>query len=379
MILRRTNYMLQLLKTLRSAQPRPADTTPKNTQVVDIPGMPQAGTPEKRIGLRDLPWMTVNGSKLWLRGPQQGFGVMRADLLAKESMTISGSVWLFLPRRPAKTLKIDGPGTLWLWWWEGGLCLRILRADTSEVSRAAAAPRRYALLIGVSHYDTEDSLPWVPPGIAQLTAELEAHGYQVDRLLNNSREPEKGTRKPSICAKLADLKNVAADADILWVHYSGHGAYKNGLHLWAEEETFSKELVLVSMRESGAKKLLLTLDACNSGASADPSLLTDEQPERRDQQPYSCIAGCTRQQKAWAEDDERQRSVFSGAIVDALRQSDAAPIKWVARRRRVLTVGSMFDFVTQRLAQWSATRGINGQQTPTIEPNDFHDSHIADL
>lgn len=378
-MLRRTRLMLQLLKALRPAGSSAASPPDAVLPVVEAPSLPEGVTEPRADWLHKLPWLTVQGSKLELRGPKFGMGALRVDTLPRASVSVSGSVWLFLPRRPGKTLRIEGSGTLWLWWWDHGLCLRILRAQQSGGLSAPASARRYALLIGVSTYLGEPPLPWVQADIEALAAELESHGYEIDLLVSTPSTSQKDATVENIAAHLENLKTVAADKDLLWVHYAGHGRIDDGLRLSAIDDYFSKQQLKESMFASGAKALILTIDACNSGVAMDSPLPTPLVLGSREAQHYSCISACTQEQLAFPEDDRLTRSVFSGAIVDGLRQSYAVPVIWTSKRRRVITIGSMLSFISQRLADWSAAREAHERQTPTIETNGVEDTHLVDF
>lgn len=377
-MLRRTRHMLRLLKTLRSAGARAAAHPDAALPVVDAPTLPGGLTSPSADWLRKLPWLTERDSKLELRGPKIGIGALRVNTLPR-SISVSGAVWLFLPRRPGKALNIEGSGTLWLWWWERGLCLRILRAQQSTGPGAPAPARRYALLIGVSRYLGEPSLPWVQADIEALATELEAHGYETDRLVSTPSTSEKDATVDNIDTHLERLKTIAADSDLLWVHYAGHGRIDGGLQLSAIDDYFSKDQIQKSMFASNAKALILTIDACNSGVATDSPPPMPAGTGSQEAQSYSCISACTEEQLAFPEDDHMKRSVFSGAIVDGLRQSYSMPVVWTSKRRRVITVNSMLGFISQRLADWSATKETHERQTPTIETNGVEDIYLVDF
>lgn len=378
MMLNRTRHMLQLLREMRASTARSVHSSGSDLHVVDVPPLPDSATAPSMRWLHELPDLVTQSSKLWLRGPPDGFGALRAKSVEKGSIFVSGSVWLFLLHRPPAELSISGSGSLWLWWWEGRMCLRILHSQPNAMAEAKAPYRCYALLIGVSHYTLEPHLPYVKADIEQLSGELIAHGYEVDRLLSDPSGIEKEPTKDNIESHLQNLKNVAAGKDLLWVHYSGHGKFDGKLQLSAKNGKFAKDLIVESMFKSGSKRLVLTIDACNSGTR---SISTPHESAflSRSFRNYVCLSACAQHQLAYPEDDKNSRSVFSAAIIEGLKEIYAAPVAWTSGSQRWITVGSMFCFVSQRLARWSRSRRSHEQQNPTIENLNPEEIILVDL
>jgi energy-coupling factor transporter ATP-binding protein EcfA2 len=230
---------------------------------------------------------------------------------------------------------------------------------------------RYALVIGINHYDNPNFLPSLSKpakdaeAVAKFLENTETFA-NVERLPNRWIAAEK--RYEVVPGKVTGNEVLQALKQILsgeqtknqevLIYFSGHGfrlinrigdgeAYlatsdsqpdgKNAISLDRELNPL--------LRRSSLSNLVVMLDCCVAGA------LLPENPENRtllepslsafkEKQDYYLIAACRSQQQAWQDEEY---SLFTAALLKGLSQKEADP------KTGEISVDRLFDFVSREL------------------------------
>jgi hypothetical protein len=139
--------------------------------------------------------------------------------------------------------------------------------------------KRWAVLVGINTYSDAEwsTLRYCVADVVALEGALEALGFEAVVCLRDdgSLQPTKELVK----AALRDLQKWVGPNDLVFVHFACHGkvcevedgsrkpflAMKHSMKEHLAEDGWSVEQVEQWMRESGAKRLFLSLDACHTG------------------------------------------------------------------------------------------------------------------
>jgi hypothetical protein len=260
----------------------------------------------------------------------------------------------------------------------------VRRRPISTESGPGPIRNRWALLVGVNHYVD----PAFPPlrfcvnDVLALKHELEALGYTVVALHDNATEERLLPTRDNIEAELTRLSQVAGSDDLLLAHFACHGKLVNGQPALITRETRAptlerKALPLAEverlMRESEARRLVLTLDACHTGVEigrdlADPAFIrnTYELAEG-----FALIAASTAQQVAH-EWEEKEHGVFTYYLLEGLHgQADRD-------RKGFVTVDDLKTHVLDALRRWNVQHG-GLLQDPTARTEGLGDIILADF
>lgn len=248
--------------------------------------------------------------------------------------------------------------------------------------------KRWAFLVGVNRYTDPNfsSLKFCVNDVVALERVLTQLGYTVvclhDELDNNS--PRFPTRDNVEAELEAICKAVQAD-DLLWVHCACHGTL-------VEKQSNKKEPVLITkdirqaslktralsvaevekyMRGSGARQLILTLDACHSGVDigrdvTDPEFIRNVYELA---EGFALIAASTAQQKSF-EWQEKQHGVFTYHLLEGLSgQADR-------KGKDFATVDDLKTHVLNGLRNWNVKNSL--MQEPTARTEGLGDIIVAD-
>ncbi|TRU18009.1 MAG: diguanylate cyclase [Microcystis aeruginosa Ma_QC_B_20070730_S2] len=231
---------------------------------------------------------------------------------------------------------------------------------------------RYALVIGINHYDNPNFLPSLskPAKDAEAAAKfLEKTGTfaNVERLPNcwiaaekrHEVVPGKVTGNEVLQALKQILSGEQTENQEVLIYFSGHGfrlinrigdgeAYlatsdsqpdgKNAISLDRELNPL--------LRRSSLSNLVVMLDCCHAGAllpenrELDRILLEPSLSAFNDKQDYFLITACRSEQVAW-EDEEY--SLFTAALLKGLSQKEADP------KTGEISADRLFDFVSREL------------------------------
>ena len=242
---------------------------------------------------------------------------------------------------------------------------------------------RWALLVGVNRY-IDPAIPllrFCVNDVLALQRTLKALGYTVIALHDDSPEERLLPTRDNVEAELARLCHVAGRDDLLLVHFACHGKLVKGQPVLITRETrkptlAKKALPLAEverqMRDSKARRLVLTLDACHTGVEigrdlADPEFIRNAYELA---EGFALIAASTSQQVA-QEWDEQEHGVFTYYLLEGLSgQADRAGKGFV-------TVDDLKTHVLDCLRRWNVEHG-GLLQEPTARTEGLGDIILAD-
>lgn len=179
---------------------------------------------------------------------------------------------------------------------EPEISLRSLKkSPTSKEVKPIQITRRRALLIGVANYDSPhyNRLRFPVEDVRRFRAVLLSYGYTSVECLDDAIADERW--KPSLANIKSALKRLceeAAEDELIWVHFSGHGTRRRvgekDVRLLITQDTRPsdevgtalrvEEDIEVLLRQSKARQKVLSLDACYVGAGRDPG--TPDSPQQ---------------------------------------------------------------------------------------------------
>jgi len=259
---------------------------------------------------------------------------------------------------------------------------------TARPSAPSAAPpgpiqERWALLVGVNQYVD----PAIPPlrfcvnDVLALERTLKGLGYTVVALHDDVDKAWLRPTRDNVEAELARMCQAVGSDDLLLVHFACHGKLVDGQPLLVTHETrlptlAQKALPLAEveqrMRESQARRLVLTLDACHTGVEigrdlADPEFIHNAYELA---EGFALIAASTAQQLA-QEWDEEEHGVFTYFLLEGLSgKADRAD-------KRFVTVDDLKTHVLNGLRRWSV-ENFGLIQDPTARSEGLGDIILAD-
>ncbi len=242
---------------------------------------------------------------------------------------------------------------------------------------------RWALLMGVNRYVD----PAFPPlkfcinDVLALEQMLQSLGYTVVTLHDDAREERLLPTRENVEAELTRLCQVVEPDDLLMAHFACHGKLVDGQPVLITRETRAPTLakkalpladVEKQMRESKARRLVLTLDACHTGVEVgrdlgDPQFIQNAYDLA---EGFALIAASTAQQIAqeWAE---KEHGVFSYYLLEGLSG------KADRQGKRLVTVDDLKTHVLDGLRRWNVEHG-GLLQEPTARTEGMGDIILAD-
>jgi hypothetical protein len=263
-----------------------------------------------------------------------------------------------------------------------------LRGNATTTIAKEAQPKpiknRWALLVGVNRYIdfAFPALKFCVNDVLTLEQILKGLGYTVvclhDQLDWNS--PRFPTRD-NVEAELTRLCQSVGQDDLLLVHFACHGKLINGQPVLSLQNTRLPTLartglplaeVKQQMRQSQAKRLVLTLDACHTGVEigrdiADPQFIHNAYELA---EGFALIAASTAQQIA-QEWGEKEHGVFTYYLLEALSG------KADRNNKRFVTVDDLKTHVLDGLRRWNVEQG-GAIQEPTAQTEGMGDMILAD-
>ncbi|MCM2305583.1 MAG: caspase family protein [Elusimicrobia bacterium] len=165
------------------------------------------------------------------------------------------------------------------------------RAPASDVDaparRGAARPDDFALLIGIEEYQSLPKADYGTRDARTMRLHLEALGFAPRNIISLEGSQATGNKLKSYLEEWLPL-NVKAEST-LFVYYSGHGAPdpKNGdayLVPWDGDASFLKSTAYplkkfyADLTKTKAKRVIVALDACFSGAGGRSVLMQGARP-----------------------------------------------------------------------------------------------------
>lgn len=178
-----------------------------------------------------------------------------------------------------------------------------------------------------------------------------------------------------------DRLEVSGPDDLLWAHFACHGKLVDGQPLLVTYETRAPTLarralplagVEDQMRDSQARRLVLTIDACHTGVAvgrdiADPEFIKNAYDLA---EGFALIAASTAQQVA-QEWEEKQHGIFTYYLLEGLSgRADR-------NHKGLVTVGDLATHVLDGLRRWNVEHG-GLLQEPTARTAMIGDLILAD-
>lgn len=261
---------------------------------------------------------------------------------------------------------------------------RLTSTSTTAAEQAieidARPAARYFLGVGADDYVEPSlrNLGFCGSDARALADTLSSHSFSVATLHDEQAER---ALKPTLFNIRAALKGLSeyrfGPEDFLWVHFSCHGMLSSSgaAYLLAtdsrtgdlETSALAVSDIVECLKASGARRWLLTLDACHSGVVVgrdgaarlgwDPAFVHNVCDLT---QGNAIIAACTSDQEA-SDSQVDRHGVFTKAILDTL----AASADRLAGG--ILTVDDLKDSVINRVRNWSFSHlGTGEPQEPSF-------------
>jgi hypothetical protein len=218
-----------------------------------------------------------------------------------------------------------------------------------------------------------------------LASALSAFGFSVTTLHDGQQDRSQKPTLFNVRAALAALKGRLSPNDLLWVHFSSHGTLDEaGQAYLLATDSRSADLVgtalavadvLVAIKASGARRWLLTLDACHCGvvtgrdttiSRLDPSFIHNVS-ELAD--GGAVFAASTAAQRAEDSADDRH-GVFTTAMLQSLGR---------VTKGGILTLDDLKGDVINRVRAWDFTHLTGAEpQTPSFRIEGTGDLILVD-
>jgi hypothetical protein len=264
-----------------------------------------------------------------------------------------------------------------------------MRGAVSRVSRPSSTPlgpirHRWALLVGINHYIDPSfrRLNFCVNDVVTLAETLKEVGYTVVALHDDATEERLQPDNDNIEAELTKLCQVVQPEDLLWVHFAGHGLVIDGQPVLVTRRTRQATLaksalplarVEQHMRDSQARRLVLTLDACHVGVDlgrdvSDPEFIRHAHELA---EGFALIAASTAQQKA-QEWQEKEHGVFTYYLLEGLTGQAAR------EENEFVTVDDLKTYALDHLRRWSVEHG-GLLQDPSARTEGLGDMILADF
>lgn len=250
--------------------------------------------------------------------------------------------------------------------------------------------QKWAILIGVGDYEDGNinDLPYAPEDAKQIYSLLKERGefYEEHLLLMvDDSPPDSLPTRSNILLKLATWLQPVRKGDTVLFYFSGHGVADAergylvpiGARMAViREESIGLDTVMEYLRDSGAGKVLVLLDACHSGMAKvgapteamgegfEKSIVLEPRPEY-EAEGEVVLASCQPEQYSYPYDpgaafSVQNRSLFTHFVLQGLGgTADKAP------RDRVVTVSELNEFVYQGVTTRAAEIGV--VQKPMIK------------
>ena len=245
---------------------------------------------------------------------------------------------------------------------------------------------RYALVVGISEYDSIHlaNLNKSKKGAEAIAALLESYGNceKVNVLKGYVSTDRLETALTTLVTEQAIRNEVI-------IYFSGHGFLTQGLGgkkgyiatsdceiemVAGKPKRQSKAIAFSDLnnliRDSELSNLVMLIDTCHSGELIERDLVEQSFTTFNNHQDYWVMTACRGFESAWAKKSE-EHSIFTGALLDALRKENAGPSDFS------ITVDLLFHLVHQslRLSRQEAVRSGRGRSLsiirfpPTERPN----------
>ncbi|WP_088889395.1 CHASE2 domain-containing protein [Leptolyngbya ohadii] len=256
--------------------------------------------------------------------------------------------------------------------------------DSPQSGLPTPTQNRWALLVGINRYvdPAFATLNFCVNDVLALEKLLKQLGYTVVCLHDNlDRDDPRFPTRDNIEAELTKLCQSVRKDDLLLVHFACHGVLidrqpflitQQTRHINIAKQGLPLAEVESQMRSSAASRLILTLDACHTGAEmgrdvSDPEFIRNAHELA---EGFVLIAASTAQQVA-----QEWRSVRHGVFTYYLLEGLSG--KAVRGDRAFVTVNDLQTYVLDNLRRWSIQhKGLI--QEPTVRSEGLGDMILAD-
>ena len=231
----------------------------------------------------------------------------------------------------------------------------------------------FAIVVAVESY-ADTSIPQVrfaEKDARAVEAALDALGFRTTALL--SARATQATIRSTIRRMAASLTTD----DTIYFFYAGHGFSKNDHNYLTCADTIRGDLVRTSialradvfdaLRSSASKRVVLFLDACESGMTADPSMrgiiasLNDEELEAffKDSEFYVCFASCKSDESSYSSGTVHH-GIWTYHLVEALKGRAK-----LAMEKGLVTSTLLQDYLAKEVPLMvRSVRAVPDPQTP---------------
>lgn len=242
--------------------------------------------------------------------------------------------------------------------------------------------RKFALLVGVNRFLDGRSFPslsYCVNDVLVLRETLASQGYLVHLLHDDMPDTAYRPLRENVRRQLTELCQQAGSEDLLLVHFACHGFVHGGQQYLAVHDTRPSRLADTAisvaaleqqLRQCPARRRILILDACQSGATLNRGVEEDfirfafEQAEG-----FVRIAASTSQQKA-QEWHDKKMGAFSYFLNAALRGE-------AKNQYGLVTVQTVANYVLAQLRKWSQ-ENLGRVQEPTLQYEGLGEIILAD-
>jgi hypothetical protein len=272
---------------------------------------------------------------------------------------------------------------------------KLARLKLLQGARAAADPRvqRHAILIGINQYVDPKLAPlkFCVNDVLALETTLRSSGFaSVITLYDDAPEPLRRPTRENIKVELMTLCAALGPDDLVVVHFSCHGTLIGGKpylvpantrKLILEESAIAVEEVMRILASGQARRVIVLLDACHSGADIGRDISEPDLAEQFARNVYEMalgtkvLAGATANQEA-RERGDLGRGVFTSFVIEALTRVDGFA-KADRQRRGFVTFDDLRDYVCNGVIQFAATHQLD-EQSPNESGASTGDMMLVD-
>lgn len=247
--------------------------------------------------------------------------------------------------------------------------------DAASHIQVYGTGNRWALLVGIDHYDDKLNYPQLDVCMNDIKAtrdQLIAGGVDPDRIHLLTEDATGRPTRARILTALQTIANAADEKDLLFFYFSGHGdehggesylitcdSHKSVLADTAVPITRVKEI----MEQASAQAKVIVLDACHVGARLGkkgvPAMSTEFLRRVFEEAEGLAILSSCKQEEFSYPWPERELSVFTHFLLEALEgQADRD-------RKGFVTVQDVHRHVTNGVKLWASKNNVS--QTPTLK------------
>lgn len=273
--------------------------------------------------------------------------------------------------------------------------VKLARLKLLQRARIPADPRvqRHAILIGINQYVDPKLAPlkFCVNDVLALEATLQSSGFaSVITLYDDAPEPLRRPTRENIKVELMTLCAALGPDDLVVVHFSCHGTLIGGKpylvptntrKMILEESAIAVEEVMRILASGQARRVIVLLDACHSGADVGRDISEPDLAEQFARNVYEMalgtkvLAGATADQEA-RERGDLGRGVFTSFVIEALTRVDGFA-KADRQRRGFVTFDDLRDYVCNGVIQLAATHELD-EQSPNESGASTGDMMLVD-